>query len=268
LIDPYTGKSRKKPTLLAKKVEDCGGKINSFKEAFKKLKIDDPNSHSLILGQSINQIENFKLSLINRMNPTNNSSQEKKKNGTSSGPNNSNHISKYYPKSTTIPSTFAFLDKTMNTIVTNTFGFKQPVKKTTTNGKHETGIEETVDAHSIAKKVSKPKPEIKKLPAIVIPDESKKTETLIVSDKIENEFENKENFPHENGIGNGNVVGDNGLVGEEVAVTGRGFEKVGINGNADGIGSGSRSGIRNGAESGRKAERKDDVALGEDTIIL
>lgn len=188
------------------------------------------------------------------MNPTTNSSQEKKKNGTSSGPNNSNHISKYYPKSTTIPSTFAFLDKTMNTIVTNTFGFKQPIKKTTTNGKHETSVEETLDAHTITKKVSKPKPEIKKLPAIVIPDETKKTETLIVLDKIENEFENKENFPHENGNGNG----DNGVVGEEVAVTARGFEKVGSNG----------SGTRNGAESGRKGDRKDDLALGEDTIIL
>jgi hypothetical protein len=262
LIDPYTGKSRKKPTLLAKKVEDCGGKINSFKEAFKKLKIDDPNSHSLILGQSINQIENFKLSLINRMNPTNNSSQDKKKNGTSSGPGNSNHISKYYPKSTTIPSTFAFLDKTMSTIVTNTFGFKQPIKKTTTNGKHETSMEETVEAQSIAKKVSKPKLEIKKIPAIVIPDETKKTETVVIGDEIgdeiENEFENKENFPHENG--NGNVVGDNGLTSEEVAVFGRGFEKVGSNGNV--------SAARNGTESGKKVERKDDVALGEDTIIL
>jgi hypothetical protein len=191
------------------------------------------------------------------MNPSNNSNQPQKKNGTSSTPNNSNHISKYYQKSTSNSSTFAFLDKTMNTIVTNTFGFKQPIKKATTNGtgtgagagKHETSISETVEAKSIAKKVSKPAVDLKKIAAVVIQDEVKKTDTII-TDKIENEFENKENFPHENGNGVGER--DNGLIIEEVV-------KVSSNGH-------HLSGTKAGTDPCQ--HKKDEGGIGEDTIIL
>merc|ERR1712194_97750 len=172
-------------------------------------------------------------SLVSRMNG---SSGEKKKNGGTTAVNNNHPISKYYPKSTAIPSTFAFLDKTMNTIVGNTFGFKHPKAKTaSSNGKVDTSVDDVSIVRSI------PKKEVKKA-APVVADEKPigKAETPS-GDKIENEFENKENFPHENG------VGENGISTEEVGA--KVVEKAT---------NGSR------AESARKVP-KEDVGVDQDT---
>lgn len=164
-------------------------------------------------------------------------SGDKKKNGGAPALGSNHPISKYYPKSTTIPSTFAFLDKTMNTIVGNTFGFKHPKHKTLSNGKNDTSIEDVSEARSM------PKKEIKKPAPVVAEEKLVAKAEMPIADKIENEFENKENFPHENG------VGENGISAEEV-VGSRALDKAATNGSR--------------AESAKKISRED-VGVDQET---